>query len=142
MVKCKVNKSYYQTIGRVKNRFKEASAMLSDIRSKLTKEQNYRSGEYAALMKKLSSAKSQGEKQIIYEEVDRLRKTGEEFTPAGQALKVRMDSLSNEISIYQYQLIGESIDPASYYLLWKDATLSGEGRTRSCGPIDESLSKI
>lgn len=116
------NKNYYRIKSKIKERFMASSTLISNQRKALNDAGNYRSKEHAAVIVKLNAAKSQSEKLPIYEELEELRKTGEEYTEAGRTVNLSSNSLALEMTKFKYDQMGKFVDLASYYLLWLDAT--------------------
>lgn len=116
------NKSYFKIKNKIKDRFLASSTLISNQRKELMDAKNYRSKEHAAVIVKLSAAKSQDEKLPIYDELEELRKTGAEYTEAGRAVILKFDSLATEMTKFKYEQMDKSTDFATYYLLWQDAT--------------------
>lgn len=115
------NRTYEAVNKKLADRYKSVIAELYKEVETLRAAGIYRSKEHGDLILKLNKAKTNDESLPIFDDLAELKKTGAEYTPAGQAINLKLDSVNRLLTLYKYELIRQTISPAMYYHVWKDA---------------------
>lgn len=116
------NKNYYEVYAAIGDRFKKDYSKLDSERTVLSDNGNYRSKEHAEVIARLKLAKTRDESLPVFQELEELRKTGAEYTPAGQQLIKKYDSVALEVAKMRYEQMNAKLTEDAYFLLWRDAT--------------------
>ena len=133
-----LNRSYSAYMAMEKDRYQTIRNVLSERTQLLEKTNRYRSKEYAALIANLQQAKDQVEKLPIYEQLEELRKTGKDLTPAGFNIWKSNDSLYRDLIKWRYTYMKQNPSISNYFLMFNDVQYQAKDYRYLAMLIDET----
>jgi len=100
--------------------FQDKMMSYSDSIMQLSKTGNAYSVEWESVIERLSNEKDHEKRKPLFEERNYLRNTGLMHTPHARSFQNKIDSLDNELRLWEFNYISENISLLSYFLFMKD----------------------